>query len=176
MRFAGILVIAGLSALPAATLQKLSLDDMIQKSTRIVRGKVTGSTTVMRGPVIYTEYRVQPADSYKGGSSAEIHVFVAGGKYGSVTQTFSGSPRLREGQEYVLFLWTSRSGLTQVIGLSQGLFTMTKDPLGEPVLTRNAASETMLDSSGKVVEDTPVSVRLGEMVDRIHRTLAGVSR
>ena len=64
--------------------------------------------------------------------------------------------------------------VTQVIGLSQGLFTMMKGPKGELLLVRSASGETMVDSAGKVVEETPVSMRMREMVDRIQRRLAGV--
>jgi hypothetical protein len=35
----------------AATLEKLSLDEMIQKSTSIVRGTVLGSRVSQRGPL-----------------------------------------------------------------------------------------------------------------------------
>ncbi|HUQ94801.1 MAG TPA: hypothetical protein VM120_24185 [Bryobacteraceae bacterium] len=175
MRYVGILAVLG-SWLHAATLQQLSMEDVILKSTAIVSGKVVGQATLMRGPVIYTRYRVHVADQWKGIRCTDVDVFVPGGKHGSAVQTFSGSPSLQEGQDYLLFLWTSRNGLTQVIGLTQGLFEMKRDSKGEPVLLRLAGSDTMLDSSGKVVEDSPVSLRLREMVDRIQRSLAGVGR
>lgn len=170
----GILIILGSALLGATTLQQLSLEQMIQESTSIVSGKVMGSTAVMRGSMVFTKYQVRVTDQWKGKTGSDVDVFVPGGKLGSLTQTYPGSPKLGEGQEYVLFLWTSRTGLTQVIGLSQGLFTAIKDPKGELLLVRSASGETMVDSSGKVVEETPVSMRMREMVDRIQRTLAGV--
>ncbi len=177
MWFIGLLLTLGLGLGSAATLEKLSLDEMIRKSTGIVCGKVLASSTIKRGPVVYTQYRLRVTDRWKGNAVSEIDVHVPGGKHGSVQQLFSGSPKLDEGKEYVVFLWTSRGGLTQVIGLSQGLFDVKRDPKGEPVLTRFPSAEnTMLDSSGRVVEEPPVSMRLGDMVDRIHRTLTGASR
>jgi hypothetical protein len=173
MRFLGILILA--TSLSAATLERLSLDDMIRQSTGIVSGKITGASTVVRGSVIYTRYTVQIGERWKGSTSRGIEVFVPGGRHGAVQQTFSGSPTLVEGKEYMLFLWAGRSGITQVIGLSQGLFDLKRDPSGEPYVTRGASADgTMVDASGRTVEDTPVSLRLREMVDRIHRTLAGV--
>lgn len=173
MRILGILVSTGLGLLQAATLEKLSFEDMIQKSTEIVCAKVVGTSSIQRGPMVYTRYRVSVSDSYKGTTVKELDVHVPGGQYGSMRQTFSGTPNLEEGGEYVLFLWTGRSGLTQVIGLSQGLFTMKRDSKGEATMMRNASSEMMVDPSGKLVEDTPVSMRLRDMVDRIHRSLTG---
>jgi len=176
MRVLGTLVMFGMSLLPAATLEKLSVDDMIGKSTAIVSGKVLSSNTVMRGPMIYTRYRVRVADVWKGQAASEVEVYAPGGKFGAAVQTVPGAPRLEEAQDYVLFLWTGRTGMTQVIGLSQGLFELKKDNNGEPVLTRRASRDTILDSSGRIVEDAPVSMRLREMVDRIHRMLAGVNQ
>ncbi|MBL8231889.1 MAG: hypothetical protein JNL98_25550 [Bryobacterales bacterium] len=180
MRFLGLIVATfgflPVGVLPAATLEKLSMDDMIQKSTEIVSAKVTGTSSIVRGPVVYTRYRVSVSEQWKGATAKEMDVHVPGGRHGSFVQTFSGSPTLTEGTEYVLFLWTSRSGLTQVIGLSQGLFTLKRDGRGEITLARDASQEPMMDASGRLVEDTPVSMRLREVVDRIHRTLAGGSR
>lgn len=176
MRLSGILVIAIGTLAHAATLEKLSIEAMTQKSTEIVCGKVSASSSLLRGPVIYTKYRVQVSDRWKGAPARELDVYVPGGRYGNLAQQVSGAPKPVEGEEYILFLWTSRSGLTQVIGLSQGLFTMKRDSKGEPVLARAASGETMLDSSGQVVEDTPVNMRLSDLVDRIKRSLAGADR
>lgn len=172
----GIVVILGSMLLNATTLEQLSVDQMIQQSTSIVCGKVLGSTTVMRGNLVFTQYQVRITDRWKGSTGAEMSVFAPGGRFGSITQVFPGAPTLGEGSEYVLFLWTSRTGLTQVIGLNQGLFDVRRDSKGEPLLYRRAISQSMVDSSGKVVEDTPVSMRLRDMVNRIQRTLTGVSQ
>ncbi len=162
----------------AATLERLSLDDMIQKSTEIVRGKVSAQPAVVRGTVVYSHYRVTVAEPYKGNAAAgsSLDIYTPGGRNGVVVQRFAGAPQLSEDQEYVLFLWTSKSGLRQIIGLSQGLFDLKKNSQGEPLIKRDAASEPMVDSSGKVVEDAPVSMRLSDMVDRIRRTLAGAKQ
>jgi hypothetical protein len=170
-------LIVGTGWLSAATLEQLSLDEMIQKSTGIVGGMVTDTSTELRGPVVYTRYRVRITQRHKGAATGtEMDVFVPGGRHGALTQTFPGSPTLAKGQEYLLFLWAGRSGMSQVIGLSQGLFDITKDAAGEALVVRRAAQATVVDSSGKLVEDTPVSLRLREMVDRIQRTLAGGSQ
>ena len=84
----------------------------------------------------------------------------------------AGAPELATGQEYVLFYWTSKSGLTQLLGLSQGLFSERSDVPGNPLLVRPAATETMLGKDGNPVQDQPMSLRLNDMRARVHRVLA----
>lgn len=160
----------------AATLEKLSEEDLIRKSTEIVEGRVISTGALQRGPVVYTTYRIQVKETLKGAAAGTVDVAVMGGRFGNVVQNFSGSPVLTEGQEYLLFLWTSRSGLTQVIGLSQGLFQMKQSTGGEPMIYRAASTETMLDGEGKPVVDTPVTMRYRDMVTRIRTTLEAGAR
>lgn len=175
MRYVPILVLAAAFGLPAATLERLSEEDLIRKSTEIVEGKVVATGAVMRGPLVYTTYRIQIKETLKGAAAGQIEVAVPGGRYGAMVQNFAGSPVLAEDQSYLLFLWTSRSGLTQVIGLSQGLFRM-KVAEGEEYVYRPAATEAMYDANGKPVEDTPVTMRYRDMVARIRKVLAGAVR
>ncbi len=157
----------------AATLEKLTLDEMIQKSTAIVRARVVGARAARRGPMIYTHWRVQVLERWKGSPAEQVEVVTPGGATGGLEQTFSGAPTLAEGAEYVLYLWTGKSGLTHVIGLTQGLFDVRKDLSGEVVVTRGASTETMLDPrTGAVVRDESVSMRLADMSERIRRRLA----
>lgn len=172
MRALSLCFVALAGLLPAATLEKLSLDDMIQKSGDIVCAKVISSSTLARGPMIYTRYRVQVSQRLKGNAANVTEVVVPGGQNGAFRQTFSGAPVLTPGEEYMLFLWTSKSGLTQVIGLSQGLFDLARDAKGNLMVRRGASTERMLDpANGKAVQDSPLEMRLTEMADRINRTL-----
>ncbi len=173
MRLLGILfglLIA--AAIPAATLEKLSFEHMVSKSTEIVRGRATAVRTTARGPVIYTLYRVQVVERWKGPAAAQVEVAVPGGTLNGVRQTFSGAPSIQPGVEYVLFLWTGRNGLTQVIGLSQGKFELAKDSNGDAVLYRGATTERMVDASGRTVEDQPVRMTLKSLDERIRRSMA----
>ena len=155
-----------------ATLERLSLSEMIEQSTSVIRGRVAGSFAAFHGPVIYTHFKVQVLERWKGEASGEVEVAIPGGLALGLRQSFAGAPGLAEGAEYVLFLWTGKGGITQVIGLSQGVFDVRRDAAGEPVVTRNASTETMLDSAGRVVEDAPLQLRLPDLGARISRTLA----
>ena len=147
---------------------------MIQKSTAIVRARVTGSHAGTRGTNIYTYFQLQVLENWKGQKVAEVAL--PGGVVGGIRQSVAGAPELKPGQEYVLFLWTSRSGLTQVIGLSQGLFKLSEEGSeggrGVAVAQRPAASELMLDRSGLPVEDHAVSMQLQDLRARVLQTLA----
>ena len=169
------MLLASLAALASATtLQKLSLDDMIQQSTGIVRATVTGSRCALRGPNVYTFYRLHVLEAAKAARAGQdLEVAVAGGTAGGIRQLAIGSPELTAGSEYVLFLWTGKSGLTQIIGLSQGLFQVRKDASGNIRLTRPAADEPVVDRSGKAVDSQAVgNLAWSELRTRIQRELA----
>jgi hypothetical protein len=160
-------------ALPAATLERLSLDDMIAQSTAIVRGKVTSSSAAYSGPVIYTHYRIGVSETFKGPARASVEIQVPGGVANNMRQTFAGAPQFNPGDEFVFFLWTGPSGSTQVLGLTQGLFAVAADGTADPLATRSASREVMLDrGTGKQVKDQTLAMHLSELRARIGATLA----
>ena len=101
-----------MSPLQSATLERLSLDDMIAKSTLIVRGKVAGASAAASGPVIYTHYTVQVSERFKGQAASTIDVTVPGGTANGLRQTFAGAPTLKPGDDFLFFLYTGRDGRT----------------------------------------------------------------
>ena len=172
-QFAVVLTLC-LSPLPGATLERLTLDDMIRQSTAIVRGKVTGSSAAFRGPVVYTHYAIQVTESFKGSPVNTTDVVVPGGTVNRLRQTFPGTPQLRAGDEFVFFLWTGPSGLTQVIGLTQGLFSLPAGASADPVARRAASTEIMLDqSTGQQVKDETLVMKLSDLRAHIAATLHG---
>jgi hypothetical protein len=171
------LVLAACS-MPAvcATLERLSLDEMIDSSTAIVRGRATGSYSAFSGRTIYTHYTIKVSETYKGKPQAQVSVAVLGGAANQLRQTFSGAPKFATGQEYVLFLWTSQAGVTQVIGFSQGAFSLTVDGSADPLVVRRPSSEVMLErGTDRQVADQGVSMRLSALRNRISERLAGRS-
>jgi hypothetical protein len=158
-------------ALHAATLEWLSLDDMARKSTSIVRARVTGSYAAPHGSIIYTHYVLQVLEGWKGAGPGQLDVVVPGGVAGGLRQTFSGSPRLTAGTDYVLFLWTGSSGLTHIIGLSQGLFDLKRQD-GELIVSRGRITELMLDSAGRPVRSEGFRMRLTDLRRHVSATLA----
>ena len=161
----------------AATLEKLTLDDMIQQSTDIVRGKVVGARVAERGPVVYTHWKIQISGRWKGEPAAIMEVVTPGGAVNGVRQVFPGAPTLAEGTEYVLFLWTGKNKLTHVIGLTQGLFDLKLDGAGVAMLSRPASTEVMIDpKTAREVDDEAVRMRLSDLSGRIRRVLETARR
>lgn len=169
------LAVGCLTNLGASTLQRLSMKDMVLKSTMILEGKVQpGTSAALRGPIIYTHYQISVTATYKGMPSGQsIDVAVPGGALNGLLQPVAGAPTLTAGQQYVFFLWTSKSGLTQVIGLSQGLFSVMTNAQGQVMVSRGAATAVVLDSSGNPVTDSGVQMPLAQLVSEIQSVLAG---
>jgi hypothetical protein len=176
MRVVAISVFLASVTIPAGatTLQRLTLDEMAQKSTAIVRAKVTGSSEIIRGGEIFTTYKFDVLQTLKSGPGVR-EVAVPGGVAGGMRQVVAGAPTLSAGREYVLFLWTSRSGLTQLIGMSQGVFSVKRTNAGDLLASRSAAGEQMLDAAGRAVRDEALSIPLNELKAKVSKALAAVS-
>ncbi len=160
-------------ALQGATLEYLSLDDMARRSTAIVQGRIAGSYAAAGRSIIYTHYRIQVLEQWKGPAASELEVVLPGGAVDGRRQTFPGTPELKAGQEYLLFLWTSpATGLTHAIGLSQGVFSVRRSPAGDVIAQRGPSGGLMLNSAGVPVRDTAVSLRLSDLRSRVRAALA----
>ena len=159
--------------LQCATLERLSLDDLIARSTMIVRGKVTTSWAAFTGSVIYTHYQIQISEQFKGTGQNSVEVMTPGGTVNGLTSSFSGSPVLRQGDEFVFFLWTSKGGITWITGLTQGLFSLDPGDAGaDRMATRAASRELMLDpQTSRPVKDSTLTMKLSDLRSRIAATL-----
>lgn len=167
--------------LPGATLERLTMDDMVQKSTDIVRGRILGNSasfrgTPGRGGMIYTHYTLQVTERWKGSASTTLDVAVPGGFAHGLRQTFAGAPELSPTADYVLFLWRSPSGLTQILGLSQGLLTVKVEASGASTVGRNGAGEPMIDKNGLPVADPGFNMSMDEFRATMSRFGLGVRK
>jgi hypothetical protein len=169
-----LLVFSTLAPLPSATLERLSLPDMITGSTAIVRAKVTRSYGALSGRVIYTHYQIKISETLKGAGAATAEFVVQGGVANNLRQSFSGVPQFSVGDEYVFFLWTGKSGLTQLMGLTQGLFSVAQDGSPDPATTRMASHEVMLQrGTGQQVKDQTLVLTMSQLRSQIAAALAG---
>ena len=168
-----LLAASCLAQLHSATLERLTLDDMITRSTSIVRGKVSGSWAAFTGSIIYTHYKIQVSESFKGAGQDAVEIMVPGGTVNGLHQSFSGSPVLNPGDEFVFFLWTSKAGITWITGLTQGLFALPSEAAADRMATRAASRELMLDAdTSRAVKDSALSLKLSDLRTRIADTLS----
>ena len=165
-------LISCLGPLQGATLERLSLNEIIDQSTDIVRARVAGSYTALRGSVIYTHYRLQVSDRWKGAAQQSMDIVVPGGAASGLRQAVNGAPVLVEGKEYLLFLWTGKQGLTWITGLTQGVFDLPKGASADSVAVRAASTERMLDrTTGRPVRDERIEMRMRDLSARISTQL-----
>jgi hypothetical protein len=177
-------LLAALGTLPGSTLRQLTLDDMIRQSTMIVRGTVQPATVQYHGSTIFSHYTIQVTETYKSPAASpttnqspatSLDFGVPGGSLNGAIQRVAGAPILNVGQDYVLFLWTSKSGLTQVIGLSQGLFAVISTPGTVPTVMRAAAAEQTLNSAGQTVTTNDINMPLSALKTEILNVLSAQS-
>jgi hypothetical protein len=159
----------------AATLEKLSNDRLISESTEILRGTVLYCTNEYRPPVIYTICEVNVTERLKGPAAARVQVAIPGGTAAGFRQTIEGAPTLQRGGEYLLFLWQGKSGLKQIMGLSQGLMNVVKDAQGNLIVVRAKSEERMVDSLGKPVEDSTLTMAYQDIAKMVRATPARVT-
>jgi hypothetical protein len=162
--------------LRGATLEQLSLEELIQKSTAIVRARVVDSHADFRGPEIFTHWQLEVEQQWKGQAAAEV--MGPGGSVGGYRQGVPGAPQLKVGKEYVLFLWTSKSGATYLTGWGQGVFELSKDNAGKFLATRAAASETVVKhGTWRPVKDDGLQMQFSDLASQISvRVGKGASR
>jgi hypothetical protein len=116
---------------------------------------------------------VSVSERWKGQTPSEAEFVIPGGSANGLVQTFTGTPTFNRGDEYVLFLWAGRSGILQIIGLSQGKFDLRETgKASEATVHRAAAAERMLDKAGNPVQDQAVDMTAAELRRRVDRALA----
>ena len=151
----------------ATTLELLGFDGLIDKATQVVRGRISNCEGAYRGSMIYTQCTVEILETLKGTPATQTRISVPGGRVGRIRQSIAGAPQFRVGSEYILFLWTSPSGFTQIMGLSQGKFEVqgsgsTQTAVRAAVATAGA-DVTMLDGMGQPVRDAGVQMTVAHL-------------
>ena len=145
-----LLLVIGVAPAPGATLEQMSLDDLVEKSTAIVRARAGGHRAVQAGALIYTHTTIEVLEQWKGEPLGRSEVALPGGRVGGLSQRFGGVPELESGKEYVIFLWRGPSGRTQITGLSQGLFEVERTRNGEVLVRRKPNADLLLQPGSSV--------------------------
>ncbi|MEJ7605391.1 MAG: hypothetical protein WKF37_03795 [Bryobacteraceae bacterium] len=164
-------VVAGAATLDATTLEKMSVEQMTEKSALIVRGRILSCAGEPHGSVIYTRCKASAIGRWKGNSGTQFDFLVPGSSFGGNTQTFTGAPAFRVGDEHVLFLWVGRKGIPRVVGLSQGSFGLKVDAKGQSMVRREASTERVLNAQGVEIRDESLEMSVSDLREQVRRCL-----
>lgn len=175
----------------AGSVQKFSLEEMVDIADKIVVGKCAHVSSRWVGNKIFTDSLIHIETSLKGNSAGEYTVTTLGGtahhpKLNTmVTMSVSGGLEFRPGEEVVLFTKQNRLGQHQVVGLTQGKFTVETDkasgkryvPRGLKKLfgeTRlqpqsNKGKPPLGPGGGQEIVIKPREITLDEFISEIHK-------
>jgi hypothetical protein len=146
LRCAAILGAAAMAA-HGTTLLRMSLEQLSQRATLIVRAQCLSSASEWDRGEIWTETSFRVEETWRGAAAgSQIQVRLIGGRAGNFTSSVSGVPRFRPGEDVVLFLEKSARGNFTVVSWDQGTFRIARDSAaaGEMV-TQDTASFATFD-------------------------------
>ena len=165
----------------STTVEKLSLEDLVHKSSRIVVGTCVSTESRWNGKntLILTTSTVEISDQIKGETDGVIRVVTVGGTINGITQTVSGMPQFESGEEVILFLEPSKNTGWQPLGLAQGKLRITKNRItGEKEVFHSLSGLQLYDPSTHTIstQERPALVPLRLMMERIKRLARTDSR
>jgi hypothetical protein len=167
------MLLASCGLLGAAILERLTLDEMVLRSTAIVRAKALQRRSLRSGARIHTLVEIEVLEQWKGEPASKLEIVLPGGQIGGFSQHFSGVPVLEPGREFVAFLWTGPSGRTQLLGLSQGLFEVLYSTPEQTRVHRRPTSDLMLAlDAAEPVAYPAIEMPLEKLVAKIHSVTA----
>ncbi len=133
------LVLALPSTLAASVVVPATLDELAVEAELIIHARVARVDTRQASGTRRVE-RVVSLDvlrPLKGSPEGTVFVVLPGGTYGRYRTVVPGVPDVAEGEEVVLFLRASPTGVPQLVGLSQGFLRVRVDAAtGQRVVVR----------------------------------------
>ena len=124
----------------ATTLLRMSLQQMAASADLIVRGRCVSVESHWESGAIWTIADIDVTESLKGASPLHIRVRSPGGRVGHIVSNVDSTPRLRQGQDDVLFLQKNRLGDYSVTAWAEGMFHIRRAADGQETV-RQASSD-----------------------------------
>ncbi len=128
-----VAILVGWAAIPgrATTLVRMSLQQLAQASSTVVRGRVISQESRWNAQhtQIITLTTIASGQTLKGNAGPMLVVEQMGGVVGHIRSWVPGTAMLRPQSEYVLFLQTSRTHAQRylLVGMAQGAFRIYRD-------------------------------------------------
>src|SRR5262249_9263656 len=168
--------LALLASIPGAatTVEKLTLDDLVQKSGRIIVGKCVSRHSHWndRNTLILTTARFAVSEPIKGSSDTFVDVVTVGGTLDGITQTVSGMPVFEPEDQALLFLEPSKNGYWQPLGLAQGKFRILRNKqTGEEEVFNSLSGLDLYDPANRSLsqQEKPARAPLKQVLEKIRR-------
>jgi len=171
------LAVVATGAALAATVERLSLEGLVERAALSVHGRVAATRTgVDADGTIFTEVEIECFEVLVGKPMTHrVITRFYGGTAGGRTLVVPGLPRFRPGDEAVLFLSPENdAGYRFPVGLGQGVFRVARDEAtGAAVCRQEVAGLALVDPVTRRVAPaaTPRVEALDALLDRI-RALA----
>jgi len=156
----------------ATVVPRLTLEDLVDASDRVVQGRVVASWTAwdQNHRYIWTHYRIRVAEAMKGGGAAEIVISEPGGSLDGQTLLIADAVAYTPGEEVIVFTRRVPAGYLRTTGYGQGKYSVrngrvanhaTRLTLAEPARKAGTVrAQTPLDKlNGIPVADFKARVR-----------------
>lgn len=172
----GTFAIAGASTVEAPTLQQ-----MVDRSSRIFVGEVIGTRSYRTGDSIHTDVTFRTSDVLKGAESPLVVLTFLGGTVDDVTLEVSGMPRFTVGDEQVIFAAGAAGQVSPLVGMWHGRVRVSRDTSGTARVLRNDGTpferSTAVTQPAAVASDRIiVAMRLDAFVSDVRQLIRGGRR
>lgn len=146
----GLLLLALAVMMSATTLARLHFVQLAQESTAVARLRCLDISSRWEQGEIWTDSVFEVLEREKGALPELVSVRMPGGRVGSLHAIVDGAPAFRRGEEVYLFLWAVQGKPYSVLGWSQGIFRITKNPQsGLETVTQDSAEMPIFDPHAK---------------------------
>lgn len=130
----------------------ISLPEVTQRASLVVRGTVAASKVEWVGRTIYTLHDLVVTETIKGSARTSVTIAVPGGAIGNVKTVWPGAPAIRTGDEMVfLGVPFQNTARFTAVGLFDGLVTVHIDSAnGNAVVFPRGGPESLNDFLAEV--------------------------
>ncbi len=167
---AAVATVLAAGAASATSTKLLSLDQLIQQSSKVVAADVTAKEAVWKGRFLKTRVKLKVADCMKGAcEEEEVEVESWGGDKDGITMRVDGSPQFAVGEKVVVFLRslggtdTNAGGTLHTVGMAQGKFVPAFGATG--ALTRDQTGLKLVGALAPPIEGTADEPDAGVLED-----------
>jgi hypothetical protein len=164
-------LVAGLasSAMATSSFAPLKIEELTERSSDIVVGRVAGFQSVAEGNQIFTYVEIRIDNVWKGkgqDKGGRLIVRMLGGVASGLRMRVIGAPCFRRDEEVALFLTKDGSGALSVASLAEGKFSIVRD---------RTSATVVRDLSG-IEFSQNTSVEIPKTLDELERAVRAATR